>query len=54
MRKTQNDPLTTDARVEHKIEVKSGEQNGSNGLNGLNESNRPIRAGVDLNLNRRT
>ena len=51
MRKTQNDPLTTDARVEHKIEVKSGEQNGSNGLNG---SNRPNGPGVDLNLNRRT
>ena len=32
--KTQNDPLTTDTRVEHKTEAKSGELNGSNGLNG--------------------
>jgi len=43
--KTQNDPLTTDTRVEHKTEVKSGELNGSHRLNGQN---------VDLNLNRRT
>ena len=45
MQKTQNDPLTTDTRVEHKTEVKSGELNGSHRLNGQN---------VDLNLNRRT
>ena len=47
--KTQNDPLTTDTRVEHKTEIKSGELNGSNGLNG--SKNGPS---VDLNLNRRT
>ena len=42
---TQNDPLTTDTRVERQTEVKSGELNGSNRPNGQN---------VDLNLNRRT
>ena len=47
--KTQNDPLTTDTRVEHKTEAKSGELNGSNGLSG--SKNGPS---VDLNLNQRT